>query len=428
MKPKLGFLPLFAACAAFVMSCTEEEPKAPTELAIVPSVTELSFDAAVFGSESFTVSTDAESWDAVSETEWINIDKSDAGFTVSCSVNTSYDDRSGVVTVTSGDASPVNINVLQRGLQIYMGGNENGIAAYWHNGQKELIGTGNATYINDMYVDGSGNIYVVGRAGFGTYFCGFYWNSNSGWQDIIGLLDAENAVNVSAVAVDESTGDIYYSAYEGWTNEDWSQTWVAYTVKNFVEMDQLTEDGVSQAGDVAFYDGDLYTVMSGDKVGYMKNGDFTALDMLGEGIYPSDMYIHDGDVYIGGWYLAEAGGEYIYAPCYWINGKAVNVSSEEYAQIYCIYVDEEGNIWLGGSVGSGLDRAAAYWKNGEKTLLTDLNNACLSGIFARDGVVIAAGFERGDTGNTVLKYWVNGEETAVTDGTMDSYCEVMYVR
>lgn len=430
MNSKLGFLPLFAACAFLAFSCTndEEEPKQPTELGLVPGITELSFDAAAPRSVTFSVTTTADSWDAVSDAEWINIEKASDSFTVSCDVNTEYEDRvTDTVFVTSGDAAPVKITVSQKGLQIYMAGNENGVAAYWYNGQKELIGTGSATYVNDLYIDDDGEIHIVGRSGYGQYFCGFYWSSESGWQDLVGQLDVENAVSVSSVAVDEATGDVYYSAYEGWTNADWSQTWVAYYVRNFVEMEQLTENGVSQAGEIAVENGDVCVVISGDNPGYLKNGEFTALEKLGESINPSDMFVHDGNVYIGGFYLTTVGSEYIYAPCYWINGKAVSVSSDLYAQIYCIYVDEEGNVWLGGSEGSGLDRSAVYWKNDEKTLLTDKNNGCVSGIFARDGVVIAAGFERGDTGNTVLKYWVNGEEKAVTDGSSDSYCEAVYI-
>lgn len=53
---------------------------------------------------------------------------------------------------------------------------------------------------------------------------------------------------------------------------------------------------------------------------------------------------------------------------------------DENAQIFGMWVD--GNaLYLAGSSGPGLNRAAAYWKTGKLTLLTDKISASLSSVF-----------------------------------------------
>lgn len=432
---KLKFYRILPLLPAFVLlffsSCSNDDMAGhePVRLSIVPSLTELQFDAAQSRSAEFKVITDADNWDVVSDSDWFDIKKTDEGFTVLCDVNSALEGRGpDTLAVICEGADSLKITVSQNGLQIYMAGNEDGVAAYWHNGEKKLIGVG-STYVNDMYVAENGDVHIVGRSGFGEYFNGFYWNSNSGWKDIIGSISPENPINVSGVAVDENTGDVYYSSYEGWTNDDFSQTWVSSYVKNFSDRVALTEEGVSQSGRMLVREGVPYVIVSMESsAGYVKGSEFVALESLGESVYPSGMQIHNGKVYVCGFYLTAVGDEYIYAPCYWIDGKAFAVSAQATSQAFCIFVDEDGNIWLGGSDGSGVNRAAAYWKNGEKTLLSDTDNACVSGIFAGDGVVIAAGFEKGDSGNSVLKYWIDGVETAVTDGSSDCYSESAVIR
>lgn len=156
---------------------------------------------------------------------------------------------------------------------------------------------------------------------------------------------------------------------------------------------------------------------------YTVNGERHELEMMDQGNYPSGLYVKDGDVYVGGWYLTELNGELIYAPCYWKNGEGIALAAE-YACPYAIYVDEDDNVWLAGAKGSGYDRCAAYWKNDEPSVdVSSYNNGCAGGIVVVDGNTIIVGFEGAYPENTVLKYWINGEETAITDGTTSCYCE-----
>ena len=51
-------------------------------------------------------------------------------------------------------------------------------------------------------------------------------------------------------------------------------------------------------------------------------------------------------------------------------------------------MDSNGDVYLGGSEGPGLDRRAAYWKNGEMTAITEYANACIGEMFVLDGETI----------------------------------------
>lgn len=417
---------------ASLSSCKEQQKHEPTEFTITPNNTELSFEAAVPKAVTYTVSTNAESWDAVSSSDWVTVDKSSDSFTIRCKANFETADREpATVTVTSGDAAPVEITVTQRGLRVWMTGNDNNVGSYWVNGEKNTIpGASENTSPTDIYVSENGEVHIVGRVGFGQYFYSFYYSSVSGWKDITGAIDPDNYVAASSVYEDESTHDVYYTAYEGWMENDGSQTVVAYYYKND-ERIAITEDGFATPGDIIVKDGEVCVQVSEAANGswYEKGGVRTNLEVIGESINPSCMTIHGNDVYVGGFYLYKDGENYYYFPCYWINGKAVAINAEETSQVYAIYVDDEGNVYTAGSEGSGWDRCAAYWKNGEITRLTEKNNACLSGIFAADGHVLAGGFEKSASGsNVIVKTWLDGKETAWTDGSTSCYVEEMFVR
>ena len=90
----------------------------------------------------------------------------------------------------------------------------------------------------------------------------------------------------------------------------------------------------------------------------------------------------------------------------------------EYAQPYDIFVDDEANVYLAGSKGSGLNRCAAYWKNDEPAVeLTSYSNGVASSIYVVDDNVIVVGYQGAYPDNTSLRYWLNGDETIITDGS-----------
>lgn len=102
--------------------------------------------------------------------------------------------------------------------------------------------------------------------------------------------------------------------------------------------------------------------------------------------------------------------------------RGVSVTVDENAQIFGMWVD--GNdLYLAGSSGPGLNRAAAYWKNGKLALLTDKTSACLSSVFVAKEHIYAAGFERGASGKTVIRCLKDGQATEWSDGQTDAYTE-----
>ena len=76
----------------------------------------------------------------------------------------------------------------------------------------------------------------------------------------------------------------------------------------------------------------------------------TKKQSLSDGNYPSCMTVHNGDVYVGGYYLNTDR----FCPAYWINGKAYPIPTDINSQIYSISVDSNGDVYLGGSEGPGL--------------------------------------------------------------------------
>ena len=137
----------------------------------------------------------------------------------------------------------------------------------------------------------------------------------------------------------------------------------------------------------------------------------------------SCMEIHDGDVYVGGYYL-----DYDkFCPAYWVNGKANPIPTTISSQVYSISIDSQGDVYLGGSEGLGLDRCAAYWKNGEMTAVTEYANACIGEIFALDGQLAILYFEENAAGNTTVKCSLDGNVVEISDGAAPAYVQAGFI-
>lgn len=306
---------------------------------------------------------------------------------------------------------------------MYIGGNDSQSACYWLNGERHVVAEGAYMYVNGLAVTMDGTVHVAGREGIGSTFAA-YWSEELGWNTFQPYSSCSGSAN--GITVDEETGDVYFSAYYYFFNPDYTQTTIAGYHKNLVWQACTSEESgtAAQSGDIIFQDGNLYMILQENGLSYYTvNGERHELEIMDQGNYPSGLYVKDGDVYVGGWYLTELNGELIYAPCYWKNGEGVALAVE-YGCPYAIYVDEDDNVWLAGSKGSGYDRCAAYWKNDEPSVdVSSYNNGCASDIVVVDGNTVIVGFEGAYPENTVLKYWINGEETAITDGTTSCYCE-----
>ena len=92
-------------------SCSEDpETKEPVEFLITPQSREISFTAAYPESCTYEISTNAQSWKAESDAEWLTIDTSSSRLIISARPNLSFEERSGA-TVTdyshAGSASGI---------------------------------------------------------------------------------------------------------------------------------------------------------------------------------------------------------------------------------------------------------------------------------------------------------------------------------
>ena len=412
---------LSATCAVTVIIPTLE---------VSPSLEELVFEGVRTRTQEFAVTTTATEWTAEPDADWIGIEYTDGGFVVTAAANISMKQaREGNVTVSAEGYESVVIPVRQAEMKMYIGGNDNSTACYWLNGEQiSIVGDGwvGASWVTDIYVEKDGTVHCGGREGSMGGMAA-YWSEEMGWNMFQPYNDCYG--NTTGVTVDEETGDFYFSAYHYFANADWSQTTVAGYHKNGLWYPLTSEEtGYGQSGAIAFQNGNLYMMLQDNGTWYyLINDERHELDLMGEENYVSSMYVKGDDVYVGGWYLTQAGGEYIYAPCYWKNGEGVELAVE-YACPYAIYVDEEDNVWLAGAKGPGLNRCAAYWKNNEPSVdLSSYNNGCAGSINVIDGNIIITGFEGAYPDNSVLKYWINGEETAITDGSTSCSCEAAVI-
>lgn len=402
---------LSATCAVTVIIPTLE---------VSPSLEELVFEGVRTRTQEFAVTTTATEWTAEPDADWIGIEYTDGGFVVTAAANISMEQaREGKVTVSAEGYESVVIPVKQAEMKMYIGGNDGSTACYWLNGEQiSIVGDAwvGASWVTDIYVEKDGTVHCAGREGLSGGWAA-YWSEEMGWNMFQPYSNCNG--NANGVTVDEETGDVYVSAYHYFQNADWTQTTVSGYHKNMTWYPLTNEEvGYSQSGAIAFQNGNLYMLLQESGTWYyLVNDERHELDYLGEGNYPSCMFVKGEDVYVGGWYLTQDGGEYIYAPCYWKNGEGVELALE-YGCPYDIYVDEEDNVWLAGSKGPGLDRCAAYWKNNEPSVdVSSYANGCAGSIDVIDGNIIIAGFEGAYPDNSVLKYWINGEETAISDGS-----------
>ncbi|HIT48094.1 MAG TPA: hypothetical protein IAC34_01195 [Candidatus Coprenecus stercoripullorum] len=387
----------------------EPEPEVIT-FEVTPSVESLVFEAARPEVYEFAVETNDSTWEVTSDAEWCVIAQSETGFTVTAEPSVSLEPMTpGTVTIKSADTTYATFAVEQNGLQMWFGGNENGLAVYFHDGEKFTI-TEETKDISDMAVMKDGSIHVVGMLDkVGYYQGGYYWSEESG---VFPLQESTQAGSASSIAIDENTDDVYFTSYSGGAGSYIAKYW-----KNLVSNDLTDGTRVATAPDIAIYNGDAYTVVQdGETMSYFRNGEQFVLDNGGYTVSPSCIYIYDGSVYVGGQYV---NGD-IYSPCYWVDGKLNTIPTSVNSQIYSIAVSPNGDIYLGGSEGPGIDRCAAYYKNGEIVRLTDFNNSVLSRIELIGDHVLAMGTSSSENYNTFIQVWIDGEPTDITDPNTSS--------
>lgn len=414
--------------AVLVPSVPEPEPEPEViTFEVTPSVESLVFEAARPETYEFAVETNDSTWEVTSDAEWCVIAQSETGFTVTAEPSVSLEPMTpGTVTIKSADTTYATFAVEQNGLQMWIGGSEDNWATIWYNGEKSLIEAAN---INDMYVEADGTIHLVGynSAGMGGSQ-GWYWSEATGFSYVQTVSGSSQMCN--SVTMDEQAGDVYYSSYEYWSEYDEE---LGYPVNQFkasywknMEQNVVLESRYAEAGKVAVEDGNVYITVEDSGVPcYYKNGERYEMDDFGSTqVELASMTVKDGNVYVCGFYLDVDK----FVACWWVNGEGYDVPSDVSVNVYAIDVDDEGNVYISGSEGLGLNRKAVYWKNGEMISLTDYGNAVASEIYVIGDHVLCAGIEREEGSNYRIKYWLDGQETVMTDGTTNAVLGSLFIR
>src|SRR5690606_26361518 len=196
-------------------------------------------------------------------------------------------------------------------------------------------------------------------------------------------------------------------------------------------LEELTgSNGFASAKDIYVTDGDVY--VGGIKnessyvtsIVYWKNG---ALVTVASGALGStgggSIAVKGNDVYIAGMLDGDL--------MYWKNGASVTLAGGP-GEVTDIAVAGNGDVYVSGYTFGSPD-VAQYWKNGEKiTLGTGERASQANAIFIENGDVYVAGWEtvpRSSGSGTVriARYWKNGEAVDLTDGTHHAEANGIFV-
>ncbi len=385
------------------------------DFSVSPEPTELVFEAAYPTSYTFQIASGTDDWEIVSDAEWLIVKKENNNVTFAANPNVTFNDLSATVNFKTGKKTRMTVSATQKALQVYAAGNENNVATYWHNGRKVPMEIGQA--LNGIYVTQDGTVHLVGA--YSTDMAvsiGFYYTAATG--RIPTITHEKGQGNAFSVFVDESKDNVYYTSHEGLI--DYEAGTSVYTASYWENHMQFPEEESMTASDILVDNNKLYVLFD---IFYKADNRKVELENAGQGIYPNCMTVHNGDVYVAGYYLDVDK----YCPAYWINGKIKTLPTAVNSQVYGISIAENGDIYLAGSEGNYGERAAAYWKNGEKTVLSDYNNGCAGDVFALDGHLIVTGFAPVNDISTA-KIWIDGVETNISDGTADAWIEDTFIR
>lgn len=196
-------------------------------------------------------------------------------------------------------------------------------------------------------------------------------------------------------------------------------------------LEELTESsGFASATDVYVSDGDVYVGGIKNESGsvtsivYWKNGELVtvASGTLGN-TSGGSIAVKDNDVYIAGMLDGDL--------MYWKNGASVPLEGEP-GEVTDIAVAGNGDVYVSGYTFGSPD-VAQYWKNGEKIALgTGERASQANAIFIENGDVYVAGWEtvpRSSGSGTVriARYWKNGEAVDLTDGAHHAEANGIFV-
>ena len=198
--------------------------------------------------------------------------------------------------------------------------------------------------------------------------------------------------------------DVYVVGFEGATAKLW---------KNGTPTD-LSDGGAAQAWAIDVVGEDVYVVGNEFNGSVLvaklwTNGQESNLENETNTVYPVDIEVVNGDIYVAGFEYVTNGKSVAKV---WVNGVSTTLSNPNSgAQAWALQV-VNGDVYVVGYESNGSNTIAKVWKNGQETSLTDgSSNAAAYGIqVVGDDVYIV-----GNDGFTVT-VWKNGVPEPLTDG------------
>lgn len=296
----------------------------------------------------------------------------------------------------------VNQSVSSQQVDIYVAGQQGGVAQYWKNGSG--INLPNGTIANSIYIYGN-DMYMAGQEylGGGIHQIAKYWKNGVA----INLTDGISYAGANDIYV--SNNDTYVAGWESLGNA-YAKYW-----KNGVAVN-LPNGGIATS--IYVSDNDVY--VAGNDTGqliakYWKNGNAVNLPNGSGYSSANDIYVSGNDVYVAGvvgGIIDYGDGYWDYGPpsaVYWKNGIAVPLPNGTDA--FSIYV--AGNdVYVAGReyryVAGDLEIRAKYWKNGIAINLP--NGTQAKSIYVSGKDVYVAGDNNGKA-----KYWKNGVEVSLNN-------------
>ena len=109
---------MFAISSGALVGCNDDDDVNKKNSLSVTPASAIEFKAGDNQDVVLTVKTDAKSWAFEKNGEWIVAKQDGDKLTVNAQANTTESVRPGRITITAGNAEPVNINVNQKGLEV----------------------------------------------------------------------------------------------------------------------------------------------------------------------------------------------------------------------------------------------------------------------------------------------------------------------
>jgi hypothetical protein len=282
--------------------------------------------------------------------------------------------KNGMQTSIVDGYTPITANsVFVSGNDVYVAGQQNGVAKVWKNGIPISLTDGkNYAEAYSVFVSSS-DVYVAGWESNGTTYVAKVWKNGVPTS----LTDGTSSSHAFSVFV--SGSDMYVAG---------EQRPVAKVWKNGVPISLTDGTNYAEANSVFVSGSDVYVA------GYEPNGTGWVAKVWKNGVPTS---LTDGTKF------AEANSVFV-------SGSDVYVAGYEFVS----FTNPVG--------------VAKVWKNGILTSLTDgTKSAAAYSVYVSGSDVYVAGFESNGT-TYVAKVWKNGVPTSLTDGTKPANATSVFVK